>query len=66
MENLTSVEAAKKLKLSTQTLANWRHNKIGPRYLKVGGRILYPVEWLVEYQQGCVVETRDTQPEAAS
>ena len=34
-------EAAAYLRITTQTLANWRHVKRGPSYRKMGGKILY-------------------------
>jgi excisionase family DNA binding protein len=40
-ETLNSVEAAKYLSLSRQTLANWRHNGKGPDYVRLGRAIRY-------------------------
>ena len=37
-------DAATYLGLATQTLAGWRHRKVGPEYLKVCGRIRYRME----------------------
>ena len=34
--------AAAYLGLSPKTLANWRHLGRGPRYLKLGARVVYP------------------------
>ena len=33
------------------TLANWRAQGRGPGYVKIGGRVLYPVEAVAEYEQ---------------
>ena len=41
VSNLNAVEAAEFLGLSVQTLANWRHRRTGPPYIKIGGRIVY-------------------------
>lgn len=30
--------------VSVQTLANWRNLKKGPAYLKIGGRVMYKLE----------------------
>lgn len=39
---LNSFEATKKLNLkNSQTLANWRHNRKGPNYVKIGRFIMY-------------------------
>lgn len=34
-------EAARRLGVEPSTLANWRWNGRGPRYIRVGGRIRY-------------------------
>lgn len=36
--------------VSTRTLANWRSAGISPPFTKVGGRILYPLKELVEWE----------------
>jgi predicted site-specific integrase-resolvase len=41
---LTSKEVADRWRLSDQTLANWRHAGKGPPYIRVGNRVLYPME----------------------
>jgi len=33
------------------TLATWRSRKLGPPYIKVGGRVLYPVKDVQEYER---------------
>ena len=33
------------------TLATWRSRKLGPPYVKVGGRVLYPVRDVEEYER---------------
>ena len=35
------------------TLASWRSKGVGPRYLKLGGRVLYPVVAIEAYEQVC-------------
>jgi len=37
-------------RISVGTLANWRAAGKGPRYTKIGGRILYPLEYIVAYE----------------
>lgn len=37
-------------KITIRTLANWRSSGISPPYTKVGGRILYPVDKLIEWE----------------
>lgn len=36
--------------VSTRTLANWRSAGISPPFTKVGGRILYPIRELIEWE----------------
>jgi hypothetical protein len=33
------------------TLATWRSRKLGPRYVKIGGRVLYPLEGVEEWER---------------
>lgn len=33
------------------TLATWRSRKLGPPYVKVGGRVLYPMKAVEEYEK---------------
>jgi hypothetical protein len=39
-----------------QTLANWRHKKRGPAYCKIGGRVLYPSDKLLEWERANLKE----------
>jgi hypothetical protein len=38
---LVTAELARRWRMSPRTLEQWRWKRIGPRYLKVGGRVLY-------------------------
>ncbi|HEF4739711.1 helix-turn-helix domain-containing protein [Burkholderia multivorans] len=38
-------------RISVRTLANWRWAGTGPRFCRVGGRILYNVDDLAEWEQ---------------
>ena len=42
---LTPAELVERYKrtITIRTLANWRSTGEGPRYTKIGGRVLYPV-----------------------
>jgi hypothetical protein len=42
-------EAARFLGLKRQTLANWRGGVKGPKYVKLGGRILYKISDLEDF-----------------
>lgn len=53
---LNTTEVGDRLGLSVKTLANWRSAGIGPAYLKVGGRVLYPEDLLTEWLTERIVE----------
>ncbi len=48
----TPRELAGKLRRSVSTLTDWRYKNIGPEYVKIHGRALYPANrlaaWLTE------------------
>lgn len=46
MMNLNRPDAAEYLGVGVKTMDNWRVFGTGPRYLKLGSRVLYPVEEL--------------------
>ena len=41
MPNLNQKELADRWNLSPRTLEQWRWRGVGPRYLKLGGRVIY-------------------------
>lgn len=38
---LTPKELATRWRLSEQTLANWRHGRKGPPFVRIGAKVLY-------------------------
>ncbi len=46
---LTPKMAADILTVSAKTLANWRVNGFGPKFVKLGSRVAYPVPELVQF-----------------
>jgi hypothetical protein len=48
---LTSKELADRWRLSDQTLANWRYAGKGPPFIRVGARVLYPVEGIYAHEK---------------
>jgi hypothetical protein len=48
--HLTQLELAERWRLSGRTLEKWRQTRRGPRYLRVGGRVLYPVEEVERFE----------------
>lgn len=57
MEFLSPNEAAGTLKIGADTLANWRCQKIGPRYVKIGGRVFYRPTDISDWIERHTVET---------
>lgn len=51
----TPDEVADIFGLATQTLAIWRMNGNGPKYLKFGNRIRYPEEKILEYLNANII-----------
>ena len=48
---LTSKEVADRWRLSDQTMANWRHAGKGPPFIRVGSRVLYPIEGINAFEK---------------
>ena len=43
--------------LSERTAANWRASGDGPEFLKVGGKILYPLDKVEEWERSRTVQS---------
>ena len=50
LTHLTQAEVARRWRMSQRTLERWRWQKIGPDYLKAGGRVLYRLEDIEAYE----------------
>ena len=48
---LTSKEVASRWRLSEQTLANWRHGRKGPPFVRIGAKVLYPSEGINAFER---------------
>jgi hypothetical protein len=44
IKHLNQVELSRRWSLSPRTLERWRWLRCGPRYLKIGGRVVYRLE----------------------
>jgi hypothetical protein len=42
--HLNQIELARRWRISPRTLERWRWLRIGPRYIKIGGRVVYRLE----------------------
>jgi hypothetical protein len=60
-EFLTSKELATRWRLSDQTLANWRYAGKGPSFIRIGSRVLYPIETIQQFEK-LNPSTQETQP----
>jgi len=49
--HLTPKEAADRLRTSIGTLSNWRVQGAGPRFVKIGRKVLYPLSEIEAYEQ---------------
>jgi len=52
--NLLPAEAAEKLRMSVNTLAHWRCTGEGPKYIKFGRKVLYPLKELEAFEAKCL------------
>ena len=54
--HLTATELAERLRMSPGTLQNWRTKGFGPKYIKFGKHVLYPIalveQWENSYLRG--------------
>lgn len=54
---LLTLELARRWKLSPRTLERWRFLRVGPRYRRVGGRVIYALSDVEEFEAASIVET---------
>lgn len=52
---MSPVEAAKYLGISKTSLANLRYANKGPKYVKIGGRLIYYKTYLDDYLEKCTI-----------
>ena len=55
---LNQIDLARRWKISPRTLERWRWLREGPRYLKLGGRVLYRVADIEAYEQSIICLTQ--------
>ena len=61
VRHFNQIDLARRWNVSPRTLERWRWLKQGPRYLKVGGRVLYRLEDIEVFEAGglhCVEKER--------
>jgi len=52
--HLNQVQLARRWALSPRTLERWRWLQEGPKYVKVGGRVLYRLEDIEAFEEQCM------------
>ena len=50
IRHLNQIELAARLNISPRTLERWRWTGVGPRFMKVGGRVVYRLEDVEGYE----------------
>jgi hypothetical protein len=59
IRHLNQVQLGRRWSISPRTLERWRWLKQGPGYLKIGGRVVYPIDQIESYETSRLHETRD-------
>jgi hypothetical protein len=44
IRHLNQLELSRRWSISPRTLERWRWRRMGPRYIKIGGRVVYRIE----------------------
>ena len=67
VEYLTPEEVSARFRgrVSVRTLSNWRCLGTGPKYRKIGGRILYPLSEIEAYEQSRTAASTSTYSKVA-
>ncbi|WP_296577463.1 helix-turn-helix domain-containing protein [Phreatobacter sp.] len=51
IRHLNQIELAARWNISHRTLERWRWSGEGPRYIKIGGRVVYRLEDVEDYEK---------------
>jgi predicted site-specific integrase-resolvase len=57
VRHLTQIELAQRWRISPRTLERWRWLGQGPRYLKIGGRVVYRLEDIESFEAEKIQES---------
>jgi len=60
VRHMSQYELGRRWRISPRTLERWRWLREGPRYLKIGGRVVYRVEDIEAYEADRTHETDAT------
>lgn len=56
--HLTQAELSRRWRKSERTIESWRWKKTGPRYLKIGGRVIYRLEDIEAFELAAMFEPK--------
>lgn len=51
MQHLNQIDLATRWRMSARTLERWRWQRIGPPFIKAGGRVLYRLGDILRYEE---------------
>jgi hypothetical protein len=54
VRHLNQIELAQRWAISQRTLERWRFQKVGPNYLKLGGRVVYRLTDIEAFEEDAV------------
>jgi hypothetical protein len=57
VRHLTQFELAERWRISPRTLERWRWLRLGPQFLKIGGRVVYLIADIEDYEAAKRKET---------
>ena len=57
IKHLNQRQLADRWDVSQATLERWRTEGVGPKYLKLGGRVLYRLVDIEEYESACLMSS---------
>jgi hypothetical protein len=60
IRHLTQRELAERWNKSESTIERYRSDRVGPTYLKIGGKILYRLADIEQYERECLYQSPDT------
>jgi hypothetical protein len=64
--HLNQIDLARRWRVSERTLERWRWLKMGPAYLKIGGRVVYRVDDVEKYETSRAHNAASNQARPAS
>ena len=62
VRHLNQIELAARWNISHRTLERWRWSGEGPRYIKIGGRVVYRLEDVEEFEATQLRESTADRP----